>query len=73
MGARIEGLGTPFLRIEGVERLRGADHHVIPDRIEAATLLMAGVITGGDVAVENVCPQHLSAVLDQLSQMGATW
>lgn len=73
MGARIEGLGTPFLRIEGVERLRGADHHVIPDRIEAATLLMAGVMTGGDVAVENVCPQHLSAVLDQLSQMGATW
>ena len=72
MGARIEGLGTPFLRIEGVERLGGAAHTVIPDRIEAATLLMAGVMTRGDVAVENVCPEHLSAVLDVLTQMGAT-
>lgn len=70
MGAKIKGLGTPFLRIEGVERLSGADHHVIPDRIEAATLLIAGAITRGEVAVENVCTNHLSAVLDKLSDVG---
>lgn len=70
MGAKIEGLGTPFLKIEGVERLSGAEHHVIPDRIEAATLLIAGAITRGEVAVENVCTAHLSAVLDKLSDIG---
>jgi UDP-N-acetylglucosamine 1-carboxyvinyltransferase len=70
MGAKIEGLGTPFLRIEGVQSLSGADHHVIPDRIEAATLLIAGAITSGDVVVENVCTAHLSAVLDKLNDIG---
>lgn len=70
MGAKIEGLGTPFLRIEGVERLSGAEHHVIPDRIEAATLLIAGAITRGEVSVENVCTAHLSAVLDKLNDVG---
>lgn len=70
MGAKIEGLGTPFLKIEGVERLSGAEHHVIPDRIEAATLLIASAITRGEVAVENVCTAHLSAVLDKLSDIG---
>ncbi|NQV24966.1 MAG: UDP-N-acetylglucosamine 1-carboxyvinyltransferase [Rhodopirellula sp.] len=70
MGARIEGLGTPFLRIEGVKSLSGAEHHVIPDRIEAATLLIAGAITHGDVVVENVCTAHLSAVLDKLNDVG---
>lgn len=70
MGAKVEGLGTPFLRIEGVERLFGAEHHVIPDRIEAATLLIAAAITHGEVAVENVCTNHLSAVLDKLSDVG---
>ena len=70
MGARIEGLGTPFLRIEGVQSLSGAEHHVIPDRIEAATLLIAGAITRGEVTVENVCPTHLSAILDKLNDVG---
>ena len=70
MGAKIEGLGTPFLRIEGVQELSGAEHHVIPDRIEAATLLIAGAITGGEVSVENVCTAHLSAVLDKLNDIG---
>jgi UDP-N-acetylglucosamine 1-carboxyvinyltransferase len=56
MGARITGLGTPFLRIEGVERLTGAEHTVIPDRIEAATLMIAAATTGGCVEVANVCP-----------------
>lgn len=70
MGARIEGLGTPFLRIDGVQSLSGAEHHVIPDRIEAATLLIAGAITRGEVSVENVCTSHLSAVLDKLHEVG---
>ena len=70
MGAKIEGLGTPFLRIEGVQSLSGAGHHVIPDRIEAATLLIAGAITRGEVIVENVCTAHLSAVLDKLNDIG---
>jgi len=70
MGAKIEGLGTPFLRIEGVESLAGAEHHVIPDRIEAATLLIAGAITHGEVSVENVRTDHLSAVLDKLNEVG---
>lgn len=70
MGAKIEGLGTPFLKIEGVPALHGTEHRVIPDRIEAATLLMAGAITSGDVVVENVCTAHLSAVLDKLNDVG---
>lgn len=70
MGAKIEGLGTPFLQIEGVSSLHGAEHHVIPDRIEAATLLMAGAMTRGDIVVENVCTDHLSAVLDKLNDVG---
>lgn len=70
MGARIEGLGTPFLRIEGVDRLSGTEHRVIPDRIEATTFLIAGAMTRGDVTVENTCPRHLSAVLDKLAQIG---
>ncbi|MDA0284513.1 MAG: UDP-N-acetylglucosamine 1-carboxyvinyltransferase [Planctomycetota bacterium] len=70
MGARVEGLGTPFLRIEGVQSLSGAEHDVIPDRIEAATLLIAGAITRGEVVVENVCTAHLSAVLDKLNDVG---
>lgn len=70
MGAKITGLGTPFLQIEGVSSLHGAEHHVIPDRIEAATLLMAGAMTRGNVIVENVCTDHLSAVLDKLNDVG---
>ena len=70
MGARIEGLGTPCLRIEGVDRLTGTRHAVVPDRIEAATLLMAGAMTGGSVTLENVCTAHLTAVLDRIQQTG---
>ncbi|MHC4879715.1 MAG: UDP-N-acetylglucosamine 1-carboxyvinyltransferase [Planctomycetota bacterium] len=70
MGARIEGLGTPFLRIEGVKQLGGADHSIIPDRIEAATFLIGGSMTRGDVSVENCCPQHMSAILDKLEETG---
>ena len=51
MGAKIEGAGTSTIRIQGVERLGGAEHTIIPDRIEAGTFLVAGAITGGDVTV----------------------
>jgi UDP-N-acetylglucosamine 1-carboxyvinyltransferase len=70
MGARITGLGTPFLRIEGVERLIGTEHTVIPDRIEAATLMIAAAATGGHVEVENVIPAHMTAVIEKLREVG---
>jgi UDP-N-acetylglucosamine 1-carboxyvinyltransferase len=70
MGARIAGLGTPFLRIDGVERLRGVEHTVIPDRIEAATLMIAAAITRGNVTLTNVCPEHMTSVLEKLRELG---
>ncbi len=70
MGARIEGLGTSQLVIDGVEELSGATHTVIPDRIEAATLMIAAAMTQGDVSIENVRADHLTAVVDVLTQMG---
>lgn len=71
LGARIHGLGTPVLTIEGVERLHGGEHTVIPDRIEAATLLIAAAITGGSLRLTNVCREHLAGVLDVLAAAGA--
>jgi UDP-N-acetylglucosamine 1-carboxyvinyltransferase len=56
MGAKIEGIGSHYLKITGVEALHGCTHRVLPDRIEAGTLLVAGAITGGDVTVKNVIP-----------------
>lgn len=70
-GARIEGAGSGVITIEGVSLLRGADHEVIPDRIEAATYLTAGAITGGEVSVEGCVPQHLEAVIMKLKEAGA--
>lgn len=72
MGAQITGLGTPFLQIEGVEELHGAEHTVIPDRIEAATLMIAAAITRGDVLVENVRLDHMTAVVEKLREIGVT-
>ncbi|MBW3543904.1 MAG: hypothetical protein KY476_26955, partial [Planctomycetes bacterium] len=69
-GARITGLGTPFLRIEGVERLSGVEHTVIPDRIEAATLLIAAAATRSTIELENIRPDHLTAVLELLREIG---
>ena len=68
LGTRIEGLGTPTLRIEGVEHLGAATYRIIPDRIEAATLLLAAVITRGSATVTGVVPGHLTAVLEALSR-----
>lgn len=71
MGASIEGEGTSTIYIEGKSSLGGADHTVIPDRIEAATLLMAGALTGGDVKVLRMGPDVLQSVLDKLVESGA--
>jgi UDP-N-acetylglucosamine 1-carboxyvinyltransferase len=71
MGARIQGEGTDEIRIEGVERLRPMDHAVIPDRIEAGTLLVAGALPGNDVTVRGCVPQHLEALVEKLRQVGA--
>jgi UDP-N-acetylglucosamine 1-carboxyvinyltransferase len=70
LGAKIGGLGTPVLEIEGVRRLAGGCHAVIPDRIEAATLLLAAAITRGEVTVAGTVPGHLQAVLEKLRQAG---
>jgi len=71
MGAQIEGAGTPTIRIEGVQALHGAEHTIIPDRIEAGTFLIAGAITGGDVTVTGCVPEHLGALVSKLQQAGA--
>ena len=70
MGGRIEGLGTSTLRVTGVKQLSGTTHRVIPDRIEAATLLLAVAITRGRATVTGVVPEHLAAVLDTLARAG---
>ena len=71
MGAKIEGAGTSTIRIEGVERLGGAEHTIIPDRIEAGTFLVAGAITGGDLTVTDCVPEHVDALVSKLQQAGA--
>jgi UDP-N-acetylglucosamine 1-carboxyvinyltransferase len=70
MGARIEGAGTANIRIHGVEKLHGAKHRIIPDRIEAATFILAGALTGGDVNVSGCDPSHLGALLQKLKEVG---
>lgn len=71
MGARVRGAGTNVIRIDGVDRLQGARHEVIPDRLEAGSYLMAAAITGGHVRVENCIPEHLNTVLVKLAEAGA--
>jgi len=70
-GARIEGIGSPRLTIQGVPELKGAEWSVIPDRIEAGTLLCAGLITRSEIVVEGLRRGHLGAFLDRLSAAGA--
>jgi len=70
MGAKIEGAGTHVIRIEGVERLHGAEHVVIADRIEAGSLMIAAAITGGDVTVNNAPASHLEATIVKLAEAG---
>ncbi|KPV42835.1 UDP-N-acetylglucosamine 1-carboxyvinyltransferase [Alicyclobacillus ferrooxydans] len=71
MGARVRGAGTDTIRIEGVDAMHGANHNVIPDRIEAGTFLIAGAIAGNGVYVENALSQHLSSLLAKLEEAGA--
>ncbi|MCL6454633.1 MAG: UDP-N-acetylglucosamine 1-carboxyvinyltransferase [Alicyclobacillus sp.] len=71
MGARVRGAGTDTIRIEGVRELHGANHSVIPDRIEAGTFLIAGAVAGDGVYVENAVSQHLSSLLAKLEEAGA--
>jgi len=71
LGARIEGLGTSTLEIEGVEALGGASYRIIPDRIETATLLLAAAITQGRASVTGAAPEHLQAVLSKIDEAGA--
>jgi UDP-N-acetylglucosamine 1-carboxyvinyltransferase len=70
MGARIEGAGTSTIRIKGVNQLHGARHRIIPDRIEAATFIIAGALTGGDLNVAGCDPLHLGALLQKLDEAG---
>jgi UDP-N-acetylglucosamine 1-carboxyvinyltransferase len=70
MGARIEGAGTPTIRIASAGKLRGAQHSIIPDRIEAGTLLVAGAITAGNLELLSCRPEHLTAVIAKLQQAG---
>jgi UDP-N-acetylglucosamine 1-carboxyvinyltransferase len=70
MGARIQGAGTSEIAIEGVDSLSPVDHAIIPDRIEAGTLLVAAAITAGDVLVKRALPEHLEAVLQKLREAG---
>jgi UDP-N-acetylglucosamine 1-carboxyvinyltransferase len=72
MGAQIEGDGTSTLRIRGVDKLRGTEHTVIPDRIEAGTFLVAGAITGGDLMLTNCAPDHLASIIAKLKQAGVS-
>jgi UDP-N-acetylglucosamine 1-carboxyvinyltransferase len=70
MGARISGAGSDTISIEGVDQLGPVDHAIIPDRIEAGTLLVASAITQGDVLVKNAQPEHLDAVIQKLREAG---
>jgi UDP-N-acetylglucosamine 1-carboxyvinyltransferase len=70
MGARIEGAGTSTIRIQGVERLHGATHTIIADRIEAGTFLIAGAITAGELTVTECVPEHVAALVSKLQQAG---
>lgn len=70
MGARIQGAGSPTVTITGVSELHGAEHQVIPDRIEAATFAIAAAVTRGSLLLKSVRPDHLGAVLDKLRETG---
>ncbi|SEN50803.1 UDP-N-acetylglucosamine 1-carboxyvinyltransferase [Mesobacillus persicus] len=70
MGAKVRGAGTGTIKIEGVDQLFGADHNIIPDRIEAGTFMVASAITGGNVLVKGAVPEHLSSLIAKMEEMG---
>src|SRR5699024_584788 len=71
MGARITGLGSPIITVDGVQRLRGVSSIVIPDRLEAATYAIAGVITGGEIELDGVIERHMLPITEKLMEAGA--
>jgi UDP-N-acetylglucosamine 1-carboxyvinyltransferase len=70
MGGKVRGAGTGTIRIEGVETLKGVKHHIIPDRIEAGTFMVAAAITGGNVLVRGAVPEHLTSLIAKMEEMG---
>jgi UDP-N-acetylglucosamine 1-carboxyvinyltransferase len=70
MGAKIEGAGTETIRVRGVNKLGGAKHRIIPDRIEAATFIIAGALTDGDLNITGCDPAHLGSLLQKLKEAG---
>ena len=70
MGGRVIGAGTDTIRIEGVRELTGCEHYIIPDRIEAGTFMVAAAITRGDVFIENAVPEHMTALIAKMREMG---
>ncbi|WP_028401631.1 UDP-N-acetylglucosamine 1-carboxyvinyltransferase [Ectobacillus panaciterrae] len=72
MGGKVRGAGTGTIRIEGVSTLYGAQHYVIPDRIEAGTFMVAAAITGGNILIENAVPEHLRPITAKMEEMGIT-
>ncbi len=70
MGAKVKGAGTATIRIEGVDKLYGTEHHIIPDRIEAGTFMVAAAITGGNVLVQGAVLEHLSSLVAKMEEMG---
>lgn len=72
MGGKVRGAGTGTIRIEGVPTLFGTTHHIIPDRVEAGTFMVAAAITNGNVLIENAVPEHLSSVVAKMREMGVT-
>tara|TARA_B100000965_G_scaffold398042_1_gene415499 strand:- start:678 stop:1937 length:1260 start_codon:yes stop_codon:yes gene_type:complete len=71
MGAKIKGYGTDLIEIEGVNSLSATSHKPLPDRIEAGTFMVAAVITGGDIEINNIVPEHSRAVIQKLQEAGA--
>ncbi|MEC0313312.1 UDP-N-acetylglucosamine 1-carboxyvinyltransferase [Bacillus subtilis] len=72
MGGKIRGAGTGTIKIEGVEKLHGVKHHIIPDRIEAGTFMVAAAITEGNVLVKGAVPEHLTSLIAKMEEMGVT-
>jgi UDP-N-acetylglucosamine 1-carboxyvinyltransferase len=72
MGAKIYGAGSPTITITGVDKLHGAEHEIIPDRIEAATYAIAAAMTDGEVTIKGARADHLHAVIDKLSEAGVS-
>ncbi len=72
MGAKVRGAGTGTIRIEGVNKLYGTHHTIIPDRIETGTFMVAAAITGGNILIENAVPEHISSITAKMREMGVT-